>query len=68
VLDFPLNIRTPLLSAWFPDGRSVLLSGQDCQGGDIFIRAVLEPVEVVTLPVTGARWFRQSVSPDGRTV
>jgi Tol biopolymer transport system component len=75
--EFPMNLITPnalnnnlvpLLSGWFPDGRSVLISGQDTQGKGAFIRYYIDPPQAVVVPVTGTRWIRQSISPDGNTV
>lgn len=64
--ELPLDIRRPVLSGWFPDGGSVLVSGADAQGQDSFIRYHVDPPRAERIPAMGFWWKRVSIAPDGK--
>jgi len=64
----PLTVDRPHLSAWFPDGRSLLLNAVNQSGRLFFMRLAIDSARVEALPSLGARWVRGSISPDGGTI
>lgn len=64
----PLDLSRSVLSGWFPDGRSLLVSGLDSQGKERLFRYYLDPVHVEPLRQMGLWWQRRPISPDGKVI
>jgi Tol biopolymer transport system component len=65
--ELTLDVSQPVLSGWFPDGRSVLVSGVDGQGQNAFIRYYADPPRAERLPLMGSWWKEVSIARDGKT-